>query len=315
MKKYLFSIFFAGIVALFAFSLLTTTAVAAEDCNDERGDLCGFNIRTYQDYGDCCSPLICVNMRCCDPRESLGEGEECYCDEECASGRCTDGKCEVLTEDCNDRGEPCGKNIRTGQFYGDCCSPLICEAFKCCDSSLSLGEGETCYSDEECASGRCTDGKCEVLGDIPFCGNAKIDEGEECDSSNLNGKNCTDFGFGGGTLKCTNCTFDTSGCTTGGNGGNGGGGFGPFGVIGIENPLKAEKFEDIINNVIDFIFNIAIVISPLMIIYAAFLFVTSAGSIDQVNQAKKVIIYTLTGFAVILLAKGFIGIIKELLGT
>jgi len=45
------------------------------------------------------------------------------------------------------------------------------------------------------------------------CGDGNIDPGENCDSSNLNGLFCTDFGFPGGTLSCdTSCNFDTSSC-------------------------------------------------------------------------------------------------------
>lgn len=84
--------------------------------------------------------------------------------------------------------------------------------------------------------------------------------------------------------------------------------------IQIENPLEGESFEDIIDGLINFIFEIAILAVPLMIIWAAFLFVTSIGDIDKINQAKRIIIYALMGFAVILLAKGLIAIIKEILG-
>ncbi len=47
------------------------------------------------------------------------------------------------------------------------------------------------------------------------CGNGLdlIDEGEECDGTNLNGRYCTTEGFSGGTLKCSEvCEFDTSSC-------------------------------------------------------------------------------------------------------
>jgi len=46
------------------------------------------------------------------------------------------------------------------------------------------------------------------------CGNGTIDAGEDCDGTNLNGKNCGSVGnFSGGILTCTSsCTFDTSQC-------------------------------------------------------------------------------------------------------
>ena len=58
-----------------------------------------------------------------------------------------------------------------------------------------------------------------------LCGNGNIDSGEQCDGSNLNGKTCSTQGFSAGTLSCnSNCTFNTSACTSGGGGGGGGGG-------------------------------------------------------------------------------------------
>jgi hypothetical protein len=40
---------------------------------------------------------------------------------------------------------------------------------------------------------------------------------EQCDGSNLGGFTCEDLGYVGGTLECSaSCTYDFSGCTTGG---------------------------------------------------------------------------------------------------
>jgi len=55
------------------------------------------------------------------------------------------------------------------------------------------------------------------------CGNGIIEAGEECDATNLNNKQCTDFGYTGGTLSCSACAFNRSACTSGGGGGDGGG--------------------------------------------------------------------------------------------
>jgi len=83
----------------------------------------------------------------------------------------------------------------------------------------------------------------------------------------------------------------------------------------ICNPLEAEELEVIIDNIIDFIFKIAIPLVPLMIIYAGFLFVTAAGNISQIDRAQKIMIWTVVGLAILLLSKGILVIIKQLLGV
>ena len=64
---------------------------------------------------------------------------------------------------------------------------------------------------------------------ITICGNNVKETDEECDGTDLGGKNCLDFvDFTGGTLQCMpSCDFDTSNCSTTGGGGGGGGGGAP----------------------------------------------------------------------------------------
>ena len=53
------------------------------------------------------------------------------------------------------------------------------------------------------------------------CGNGIIDDGEDCDGENLGGATCESV-MGDdytGTLTCSSCGFDTSGCTYVGGGG------------------------------------------------------------------------------------------------
>ena len=50
-----------------------------------------------------------------------------------------------------------------------------------------------------------------------------------------------------------------------------------------------------------------------MIVWAGGLYITSSGRPDQTTKAKNIIIYALVGFAIILLSKGFVAIIKQLL--
>lgn len=47
----------------------------------------------------------------------------------------------------------------------------------------------------------------------PACGDAKVDEGEDCDGSDLGGESCTSLGFDLGTLSCNaECKFSTQSC-------------------------------------------------------------------------------------------------------
>jgi len=85
-------------------------------------------------------------------------------------------------------------------------------------------------------------------------------------------------------------------------------------IIQIQNPLIATSFEAIIDNIIDFIFKIVIVLAPLMVVIGGFLFVTAGGNIQQITQAKNLLIWTAVGFLVVLLSKGIIGIIETILG-
>lgn len=50
-----------------------------------------------------------------------------------------------------------------------------------------------------------------------LCGDGKVNQGEDCDGTALGGETCADLGFAKGKLKCTQCHFDTRGCTFCGN--------------------------------------------------------------------------------------------------
>ena len=84
--------------------------------------------------------------------------------------------------------------------------------------------------------------------------------------------------------------------------------------MSIDNPLKYNKFEDLINAIIDFIFEIGIIITPLIIIIAAFIFLTAGGDPSKIKQAKEMLLYAFIGLAVIILAKGLINVLKEFFG-
>jgi len=79
-------------------------------------------------------------------------------------------------------------------------------------------------------------------------------------------------------------------------------------------PLAAETLEELFTAIINFLFYLAMSIGPIMIIWAAFLILTSAGKAEQVNKGKTIILWTLVAIAIVLLAKGLPSIIKGILG-
>jgi len=94
----------------------------------------------------------------------------------------------------------------------------------------------------------------------------------------------------------------------------------PFFVKAIINPFCPPEnpncitFEELIEKLIDFIFWVAVAITPLMIILAGFFFLTAAGDPQKVSTAKSIIMWTFVGLAIVLLAKGIISVIKQIIG-
>lgn len=89
----------------------------------------------------------------------------------------------------------------------------------------------------------------------------------------------------------------------------------PENQVCICDPLGGATFEGIVGNLIDFIFNIAIILVPLVILAGAFMFVTAGGNPEQANKARKTITWAVVGFVVALLSKGIFEMIKELIGV
>jgi len=87
------------------------------------------------------------------------------------------------------------------------------------------------------------------------------------------------------------------------------------GIIEIKNPITATSFEAIVGNGIDFVFKITIVLAPLMVVIGGFLLLTAGGNISQVGRAKSLLLWTAIGFLVVLLSKGILAIINQILGV
>ena len=84
-------------------------------------------------------------------------------------------------------------------------------------------------------------------------------------------------------------------------------------AIEIKNPLGVNSFEDLIGKIIDFLVKIGVIIAPIFIIFAGFLFLTAGGDPNKISTAKNLILWTLVGLAILLVGKGLISILKQIL--
>jgi len=75
-------------------------------------------------------------------------------------------------------------------------------------------------------------------------------------------------------------------------------------AITIDNPLKADTLTDLMNTIVNFLFYLAIAITPIMLVIAGFYYLTAAGEPEKINTAKRIILYTLVGLVIVISAKG-----------
>lgn len=83
----------------------------------------------------------------------------------------------------------------------------------------------------------------------------------------------------------------------------------------IKNPLGpgTDSFIGIINRIADFAVLLITPIAVLVILYAAALFMFSAGDIEKVKKAKRALLWAVVGLMIVLTGKGLISIIEDAL--
>jgi hypothetical protein len=194
------------------------------DCNDKDAsvfpgadEVCNLkddNCDGQVDEGDVCKKSVRV---CRDTQEQDISNKVCNQGEYCSTSSFNDeSSCKYITQQ-SDIGLNeffaffCDEYLQDGD-YG--CIRFVESSFRVC----TVDEQDLCEDnqDNDC------DGRIDNLDtDCGFvvagCNNGQLDQGEQCDASNLNGATCqtVSSSFTGGSLSCANnCQFDTSQCTT-----------------------------------------------------------------------------------------------------
>jgi len=80
----------------------------------------------------------------------------------------------------------------------------------------------------------------------------------------------------------------------------------------ITNPIGAETFVELVEMVVQWILNIAMVLAPLVIVYGGLTYMTAAGNTGKITQARNIILYAALGLLLALLAWSLVGVFKDL---
>jgi type IV secretory pathway VirB2 component (pilin) len=85
-------------------------------------------------------------------------------------------------------------------------------------------------------------------------------------------------------------------------------------TVCIRNPLEFESLEALLNAIIDFLIKIGAPLAVIMIIYAGLVWMFAAGAPEKISKARSIIIWTIVGYSIILVAKGILLVIESVLG-
>jgi len=83
-------------------------------------------------------------------------------------------------------------------------------------------------------------------------------------------------------------------------------------AVSIENPLAYNTFQEFINALAWFILQIAVAIAPIMFIFAGFKFVTAVGDPKKIDDAKKMVLWTMVGLGVVFCSYAIINFFRRI---
>ena len=82
-------------------------------------------------------------------------------------------------------------------------------------------------------------------------------------------------------------------------------------TVSIDNPLTSQSIADLVDRVITFLIEVFLPIAIIMVLYAAFTFITAGGDETKVKKAKQILTWAIVGIAILLVAKSVVTIIED----
>lgn len=89
----------------------------------------------------------------------------------------------------------------------------------------------------------------------------------------------------------------------------------PTDTVCIKNPLQFESLEALLDAIINFLIKIGAPLAVIMIIYAGLIWMFAAGAPEKITKARSIIIWTIVGYSIILVAKGILLVVQSVLGV
>lgn len=86
-------------------------------------------------------------------------------------------------------------------------------------------------------------------------------------------------------------------------------------AVSISNPLQSDNIPDLLTRISNIVAGIVGALGIIMLIISGVLFVTSGGSPEKINSAKKALFYAVMGIAVSLAATAISNTIKYIIGA
>lgn len=266
-----------------------------------------------------CSP-VAPEENCGDDRDNDSDGNIDCADTDCQGKLCDDGNKCTIGEICKSD-KICGGGSQKACGVNRICNP---QTGQCDDATQPIEDKESnCYdgidNDDSDNLIDCSDSiDCPCPADKPKCNETT----HQCEPQTgvitsppaTQTQTCQDKCKPLSCGKYNDCELAPGSCVTG------------FccsgactekkgvsvGPIKIQLPSSIGSIEELITRLMNWAFWLALIIAPLIIVWAAFLMMTSRGDPKQTTKARKLIIWALIGLAIMGSARLIVGIFKAI---
>ncbi len=86
-------------------------------------------------------------------------------------------------------------------------------------------------------------------------------------------------------------------------------------AVTFENPSSIGTIPELLEAILNFVFTLSFPVLTGVVLYAGFVMLTSAGDPNKFQQGINIVIYAGVGFLVILMSKGIIAVLRDVLGA